>query len=69
MVEVFKTDICEIRVADQIRTELSKHFPECKISFDLEDCDHILRIESTVEIGRKVEEEVGKKGFYCKELY
>jgi hypothetical protein len=69
MVEVFKTDIHQSNVADQVRADLLAKFPACKINFDLGDCDHILRIESAVDIGRKVEEEVSKRGFYCEELY
>ena len=68
MVEVFKTNIQRKRTAAKIKMELLLLFPDCKINFDLDDCDRILRIESAVEVGGKIEEEMIKKGFYCEEL-
>ena len=47
MVEIFKTDIRELQVAHKVILQLREHFPEAKINFDLEDCDRILRVEST----------------------
>lgn len=46
LVEIFKTDIGQVRVAAHIVQQLSQHFPDYRINFDLEDCDRILRIES-----------------------
>ena len=42
-VEVFKTTIMEESGAQRVRTALSGVFPEYRVHFDLEDCDHILR--------------------------
>jgi hypothetical protein len=47
MVEIFKTDIQSKQVALEILTSLQSAFPDYKMNFDLEDCDKILRIEST----------------------
>lgn len=69
MVEVFKTNIQRKRAAAKIKMELLLRFPDCKINFDLEDCDRILRIESACSVGKKIEEEVIKNGFYCEELH
>jgi hypothetical protein len=69
MVEVFKTNIERERTAARIKLELLEQFPDCKINFDLEDCDRILRIESAVEIGKEIEEALIKKGFQCEELF
>ena len=68
MVEVFKTNIQRKRTAAKIKVELLLRFPDCKINFDLNDCDRILRIESAIGIGRKIEQAVSEKGFYCEEL-
>jgi len=68
MVEVFKTNIRSHTTAIQIKLELHSLFPDCKINFDLDDCDRILRIESACYIGRKIEETLTKKGYYCEEL-
>ncbi|MGC4021718.1 MAG: hypothetical protein QM734_07130 [Cyclobacteriaceae bacterium] len=69
MVEIFKTDIGHRSVASKIKVELMVLFPDCKINFDLDDCDRILRIESAVEIGKEIEQVMKNKGFYCEELH
>jgi hypothetical protein len=68
MVEVFKTNIQRKQTADKIKMELLLLFPDCKINFDLEDCDRILRIESAHDVGKTIEEEMIRRGFYCEVL-
>jgi hypothetical protein len=46
MIEVFKTNVREVEVSVRLTQTLHEHFPNAKISFDLEDCDNILKIES-----------------------
>lgn len=45
-VEIFKTDVNSEPLANEIVCGLNKLYPDCLISFDLEDCDKVLRIES-----------------------
>jgi hypothetical protein len=45
-VEIFKTDIRQVNEAAEVVELLSQELPHCRINFDLEDCDRILRIES-----------------------
>ncbi len=45
MVEVFKTNICSPKDAEQVIKSLTQLAPIYKINFDLEDCDKVLRIE------------------------
>lgn len=45
-VEVFKTNIKDDSEASLVKKVLSQSFGYAKITFDLEDCDHILRIEA-----------------------
>jgi len=45
MVEIFKTNVEINTDANAIVSILQRQFPDCKINFDLEDCDRILRIE------------------------
>jgi hypothetical protein len=46
MVEVFRTNVPEDGgCAREIVKELSALLPGCRINFDLDDCDRILRIE------------------------
>jgi predicted RNA binding protein with dsRBD fold (UPF0201 family) len=45
MVEVFKTNVRHKKAAKEVLRALGQAFPHCKANFDLEDCDHVLRIE------------------------
>ena len=44
MVEVFKTNVQHKELADQLVSVLQGRIDFCKINFDLEDCDRILRV-------------------------
>jgi len=46
VVEIFKTNVEQTCQAADIVRQLTQLFPHCRINFDLEDCDRILRIES-----------------------
>jgi hypothetical protein len=45
-VEVFRTNIGDSNGADRLKKELFVLYPFSRVSFDLEDCDKILRIEA-----------------------
>jgi hypothetical protein len=45
MVEVFATNINTKSQADQVRQKMVELFPGTHINFDVDDCDHILRME------------------------
>lgn len=47
MVEVYSTNIEDYKQADLVLYQLNKVFPTYKINFDLEDCDNILRVETS----------------------
>ena len=47
MVEVFKTDVEDSLQAQHILDRLQEKYPGYEINFDLEDCDHILRVSGT----------------------
>lgn len=67
MVEVFKTNIENKLEAERIRELLLDHLPDCRINFDLDDCDKILRVEgfvSAAEVVRVVKEH----NFHCELL-
>jgi hypothetical protein len=53
MVAVFKTDVSSETKAKSIIKILKTQLTECKINFDLEDCDKILRIE-----GENIKEQI-----------
>ncbi len=69
-VEVFKTSVRERTEASRIIALLLTRFPDCKVNFDLEDCDRILRIEvSTGKIaGIEIEALVATCGHRCEAL-
>jgi hypothetical protein len=46
MVKVFKTSIKTKKQAREILSVIAEVFPDANASFDLEDCDKILRIDS-----------------------
>jgi len=47
IVQVFKTDVEDQVIARHIVRFLQQTFSHCRINFDLEDCDKVLRIESS----------------------
>lgn len=53
MVEVFKTDATKHKEA-MLLTALYEAFSMYRINFDLEDCDHILRIEGDSICNEKI---------------
>jgi hypothetical protein len=68
MVEVFKTNITDKTIADEVIHELQMVFPKGLINFDLDDCDNILRIENENVIPDFVSEVLMRKGFICEVL-
>lgn len=44
-VEVFRTNVQDAVEAKQLVELLLQFYPECIISFDLDDCDKVLRME------------------------
>lgn len=44
MVEVFKTNVSSREAADRLLTEIHDRFPHYQATFDLTDCDRILRV-------------------------
>ena len=68
MVEVFKTDVREAEHAERLIDLLYKYFPARKINFDLEDCDKILRIDSTVNFSSEVIETLRENGVWSEQL-
>jgi len=66
MVEVFKTNVTESAIAEKIMTELKLIVPMAKVNFDLEDCDHILRIELNANGNfLKIKQHLQQAGFQC----
>ena len=65
MVEVFKTNIQEESQSDKMVQLLLHHFPDNRISFDLEDCDKILRVEGDEVCPVTIIKMLRGRGFDC----
>ena len=68
MVEVFKTNVQQRELAEQLASILRVQFVSSKISFDLEDCDKILRIEGKQICVKTVIEILSKHELECEVL-
>ena len=68
MVEVFKTNVSDESQAEKLLEILAWHFPACRINFDLDDCDKILRIEGEGLFTASVQMIVAENGFTCEIL-
>ncbi|NQZ75273.1 MAG: hypothetical protein HRT61_04050 [Ekhidna sp.] len=65
MIEVFKTDIHEASEASWIDLLLRSSYKLKHISFDLEDCDRILRVESDKIDADQIVEKLTGLGIQC----
>lgn len=68
MVYVFKTSVKFKKQIKEITKELDKITEIQKWNFDLEDCDKILRIETTKLKPIEITNLLHSLGFYCNEL-
>jgi hypothetical protein len=70
IVKVFKTDVQDQLVARQIIYFLQQTFSHCRINFDLDDCDRILRIESLQGSVEEAEIQllIARCGHHCEPL-
>lgn len=68
VVEIFKTNVQKESDRDYVVTMMQKQFPECKINFDLEDCDKILRVEGFDLQCDSVVSHVAGLGYTCVRL-
>lgn len=66
-VEIFKTDVVEKSRAENIIQILQKVLPLCRINFDLEDIDNILRVQGYFN-PQQVLQIMEKEGTKCKQL-
>jgi hypothetical protein len=67
-IESYKTDVTTKEDARFIVVLLQFVISDCIMNFDLENNDHILRIETNREIKEMVYGVFNKQGFYCQKL-
>jgi hypothetical protein len=65
MVEIFKTNVQKKSDSNYIISIIKQQFPDCKINFDLEDCDRILRIEGGRFNPKQIIEHLNLQGYIC----
>lgn len=68
MVDVFCTSVNLPADAELLLTQLSSRFPDVDFSFDLEDCDRILRAVHDSTIANDVVRLLENAGFRCEML-
>lgn len=68
MVEIFKTNITDGAQAGLVLRLLEEQWPHYMANFDLEDCDHILRIENDSVENEKILSLMHLQGYLCEVL-
>ena len=68
VVQVFKTNVQEREHADMLCDLVQNEITVQRANFDLEDCDKIFRVESSVNIDEKIIALLHLHGYSCEEL-
>jgi hypothetical protein len=68
MIAVFKTGVRNQGDADYLMKIMENRYPGYEINFDLEDCDHVLRIKGQEIKNKDIIALFRKEGFICTEL-
>lgn len=68
MIEVFRTDVLENAQAHHLTNKLAGLLPHGMITFDLEDCDKVLRVESETICADAIISLMKANGFRCEIL-
>ena len=70
MVKIFKTNVTHVTDGNYLlENVLQLKYPHFKINFDLEDCDHILRIDGEDFDTNDLVVLMDANGFLCEELH
>ena len=70
VVQVFRTNVPDEKAAQPILFFLERYFSHCRINFDLEDCDRVLRIENRQQPIEEamIQQLVARHGYHCEPL-
>lgn len=68
MIEVFRTNVESPGEATILTAKLAETLPGSRISFDLEDCDRILRVEAVSVQPEVIRRLLGTAGYLCERL-
>ena len=67
MIHVFKTSVLTENDVEALKPNLEA-FQHAQWSFDLEDCDNILRVEAPKELSTAIVRLLLERGYDCEEL-
>jgi hypothetical protein len=67
-IEVFKTNVESLHAVKRLKLLLEKLLPGCKINFDIEDCDKILRAKGDGVDKEKIIELMNYYNYFCEPL-
>jgi hypothetical protein len=68
MIFVFKTSVKNKMQAKKLKPHIDKILSNAKWNFDLDDCDKILRIDSTKNAGLEIADLLKMHNYSCEEL-
>jgi len=68
MIYVFKTSVKSKKDVKSLTAHLNEYLTDGTWNFDLDDCDKILRIDSSLNIADKATQILRNNGFDCEEL-
>lgn len=68
MIYIFKTSVKLQKEVSQLKPYLNGLLKQDKWNFDLEDCDKILRIDTSTKTTETIIKLLKDKGFECEEL-
>lgn len=68
MILVFKTDITDETMLNYIRPHINRLLPDGVWHVDIEDCDHVLRVEYVNDITDSIVNILSRHGISCEEL-
>lgn len=68
MIYIFKTSVKTKRQVVRLRPVLDKLLQSVRWSFDLDDCDKVLRVDGSHNISATVIKALNEKGYDCEEL-
>jgi hypothetical protein len=68
MILVFKTSIKNKIQVMKLKPHIDKILPNAKWNFDLDDCDKILRIDTTKNAGLEIIDLLKMHNYSCEEL-
>lgn len=68
MIYIFATSVQNEEDIEKLRPYLEKAIPDAIWSFDLEDCDNIFRVDSSIVNADSIVRLLFKAGYHCEEL-